>query len=136
MHCTVCCISYLLVQDKDAILSGNVTVRPQLFENEPGEVACLQRFLILVPCHCYVVTQPFWQGGVTPSIGDIEGALMAVKGSRTKVHVLIRPRPGDFVYSSLEKQVHVTSRAVRSHGSGSTVSTRLPCRALGNPAAS
>ncbi len=45
------------------------------------------------------------QGGVTPSIGDIEGALLAVEGSRTKVHVLIRPRPGDFVYSALEKQV-------------------------------
>ncbi|CAM9240375.1 unnamed protein product, partial [Hapterophycus canaliculatus] len=45
------------------------------------------------------------QGGVTPSVGDIEGALQAVKGSRTKVHVLIRPRPGDFVYSALEKQV-------------------------------
>lgn len=45
------------------------------------------------------------QGGVTPSIGDVEGALLAVKGSRTRVHVLIRPRPGDFVYSALEKQV-------------------------------
>ena len=45
------------------------------------------------------------QGGVTPSIGDIQGAVLAVKGSKTKLHVLIRPRPGDFVYSSLEKQV-------------------------------
>ncbi|CAN0513708.1 unnamed protein product, partial [Ectocarpus sp. 8 AP-2014] len=45
------------------------------------------------------------QGGVTPSAGDIEGALLAVRGSRTRVHVLIRPRPGDFVYSVLEKQV-------------------------------
>lgn len=55
--------------------------------------------------YCCVMPQTFGQGGVTPSIGDIEGALLAVKGSRTKVHVLIRPRPGDFVYSSLEKQV-------------------------------
>ncbi|CAB1118207.1 unnamed protein product [Ectocarpus sp. CCAP 1310/34] len=45
------------------------------------------------------------QGGVTPSAGDIEGALLAVRGSHTRVHVLIRPRPGDFVYSVLEKQV-------------------------------
>ena len=45
------------------------------------------------------------QGGVTPSIGDIEGAVVAVAGSHTRVHVLVRPRPGDFVYSALEKQV-------------------------------
>ncbi|CAM9805777.1 unnamed protein product [Ascophyllum nodosum] len=36
------------------------------------------------------------QGGMTPSIGDIEEAVSAVKGSGTAVHVLIRPRPGDF----------------------------------------
>lgn len=38
-------------------------------------------------------------------MGDIQGAALAVKGSKTRVHVLIRPRPGDFVYSALEKQV-------------------------------
>lgn len=48
------------------------------------------------------------QGGVTPSIGDIQGAALAVKGSKTRLHVLIRPRPGDFVYSSLEKEVTVS----------------------------
>lgn len=55
-------------------------------------------------CSCVATLE---QGGVTASIGDVEGALLAVKGSRTRVHVLIRPRPGDFVYSALEKQVSV-----------------------------
>lgn len=41
---------------------------------------------------------------MTPSIGDIEGAVSAVEGSNMRVHVLIRPRPGDFVYSEREKQ--------------------------------
>eukprot|EP00904_Undaria_pinnatifida_P013369 jgi/Undpi1/9162/HiC_scaffold_26.g11620.m1 len=45
------------------------------------------------------------QGGVTPSLGDVQGALLALAGSKTRVHVLIRPRPGDFVYTGLEKQV-------------------------------
>eukprot|EP00903_Cladosiphon_okamuranus_P010064 g9538.t1 len=67
------------------------------------------------------------QGGVTPSIGDIEGALLAVEGSRTKVHVLIRPRPGDFVYSSLEKQVMETdvSAAVKAGAHGVVIGALL-----------
>lgn len=59
------------------------------------------------------VTGP--QGGVTPSIGDIESTVSALAGSDTRVHVLIRPRPGDFVYSALEKQV---SHALFDRGLG------------------
>ncbi|CAM9916559.1 unnamed protein product [Ectocarpus sp. 12 AP-2014] len=67
------------------------------------------------------------QGGVTPSAGDIEGALLAVRGSRTRVHVLIRPRPGDFVYSVLEKQVMEkdVSAAVKAGAHGVVIGALL-----------
>lgn len=38
-------------------------------------------------------------GGLTPSIALIEQAVAASSGSGLRVHVLIRPRPGDFVYT-------------------------------------
>lgn len=40
-------------------------------------------------------------GGVTPSVGMIETAVALASG-RTKVHILVRPREGDFVYSPRE----------------------------------
>lgn len=42
-------------------------------------------------------------GGTTPSAGTIEAALDTLPGLR--VHVLIRPRPGDFTYSPAEVDV-------------------------------
>lgn len=78
---------------------------PGEIETQAGRRSPLRELNSRPVYHRCVATHMFWQGGVTPSIGDIEGAVLAVKGSRTKVHVLIRPRPGDFVYSSLEKQV-------------------------------
>ena len=41
-----------------------------------------------------------FDGGLTPSIGTIETTLRSV--SRIRVHVIVRPRPGDFIYSALE----------------------------------
>jgi copper homeostasis protein len=41
-----------------------------------------------------------FDGGLTPSIGTIEVALRAV--NRIRVHVIVRPRGGDFIYSPLE----------------------------------
>jgi copper homeostasis protein len=41
-----------------------------------------------------------FDGGLTPSIGTIEATVRAV--SRIKVHVIVRPRAGDFIYSPLE----------------------------------
>jgi copper homeostasis protein len=41
-----------------------------------------------------------FEGGLTPSIGTIEVALRAV--SRIRVHVIVRPRGGDFIYSPYE----------------------------------
>jgi copper homeostasis protein len=41
-----------------------------------------------------------FEGGVTPSIGTIEAAVRS-RGS-VRIHVLIRPRGGDFIYSPLE----------------------------------
>ncbi|CBN77438.1 copper homeostasis protein [Ectocarpus siliculosus] len=77
------------------------------------------------------------QGGVTPSAGDIEGALLAVRGSRTRVHVLIRPRPGDFVYSVLEKQVMEkdVSAAVKAGAHGVVIGVGVTYRLLGNTVA-
>lgn len=43
-------------------------------------------------------------GGVTPSIGLVEWAVFTAAG-RLGVHVLIRPRGGDFVYSAAEVEV-------------------------------
>lgn len=42
-----------------------------------------------------------FEGGITPSTGMIEQAVAAAAG-RIRVHVIIRPRGGDFVYSPSE----------------------------------
>lgn len=42
------------------------------------------------------------EGGVTPSAGFISSACMIARERGVKVHVLIRPRGGDFVYSPAE----------------------------------
>ncbi|CAM9430256.1 unnamed protein product [Pylaiella littoralis] len=67
------------------------------------------------------------QGGVTPSIGDIEGSLLVVKGSHTRAHVLIRPRPGDSMYSELEKKVMEkdVSAAVKAGAHGVVIGALL-----------
>jgi len=41
-------------------------------------------------------------GGTTPSLGAILGAVEACRGTSTKVMVLIRPRAGDFCYAPAE----------------------------------
>jgi copper homeostasis protein len=41
-----------------------------------------------------------FEGGLTPSIGTIETALRSV--DRIRVHVIVRPRAGDFIYSPAE----------------------------------
>src|ERR1700691_2039790 len=41
------------------------------------------------------------EGGLTPSLGMIRRAVAAADG-RLKVHVIIRPRGGDFLYSEDE----------------------------------
>lgn len=51
-------------------------------------------------------------GGITPSIG-----LQLFAKSRIETHVLIRPRGGDFVFSSAEKEVMLMDiAAVKDHG--------------------
>ncbi|HEX8008121.1 MAG TPA: copper homeostasis protein CutC, partial [Trebonia sp.] len=49
-------------------------------------------------------------GGITPSAGLIQWAVQAASsassaGERMRVHVLIRPRGGDFVYTRAEQEV-------------------------------
>src|SRR5579863_8356871 len=41
------------------------------------------------------------EGGITPSIGMVRQAV-AIAGGRLKVHVIIRPRGGDFLYNEDE----------------------------------
>ncbi|MET8308176.1 copper homeostasis protein CutC [Micromonospora sp. NPDC005173] len=41
-----------------------------------------------------------FDGGLTPSLGTIETTLRTV--TRIRVHVIVRPRAGDFIYSPLE----------------------------------
>ena len=43
------------------------------------------------------------EGGTTPSFGDITAAREALKD--TRLHVIIRPRGGDFLYSPLEQRI-------------------------------
>ena len=43
------------------------------------------------------------EGGTTPSYGDIVVARRVL--TATKLHVIIRPRGGDFLYSDLEKEI-------------------------------
>lgn len=60
------------------------------------------------------------QGGITPSLGLIEEAIRLTKHSQTKVHVLIRPRPGGFVYTHSEFELMVKdvliAKATGAHG--------------------
>jgi len=42
-----------------------------------------------------------WEGGTTPSAGLVEQAL---KQTTLEIHVMVRPRGGDFVYDETEKQ--------------------------------
>ncbi len=59
-------------------------------------------------------------GGLTPSIGLIEGAVQATGAGF--VHVLIRPRPGGFVYDARELATSVRDiRAARAAGAGGVV---------------
>ena len=43
------------------------------------------------------------EGGTTPSFGDIRMARQLLK--ETKLHVIIRPRGGDFLYTALELEI-------------------------------
>lgn len=58
-------------------------------------------------------------GGLTPSIGLLQRTLGA---TRLPVYVLIRPRPGDFVYSAQEFDVILEDiQAVKTAGAGGVV---------------
>ena len=43
------------------------------------------------------------EGGTTPSFGDIRMARQLLQ--ETKLHVIIRPRGGDFLYNHLEQEI-------------------------------
>ncbi len=48
------------------------------------------------------------EGGTTPSYGEIKQARQLLTAGSTHLHVIIRPRGGDFVYSSLEAERMMT----------------------------
>src|SRR5579863_3650294 len=61
------------------------------------------------------------EGGVTPSIGMVRQARAAGRG-RLKVHVIIRPRGGDFLYSKDEFAVMLNDvAAVKAAGADGVV---------------
>ena len=43
------------------------------------------------------------EGGTTPSYGVIEAARQLL--TTTRLHVIIRPRGGDFLYSTIERRI-------------------------------
>lgn len=60
------------------------------------------------------------EGGTTPSFGEICAARRLLE--RTKLHVIIRPRGGDFLYSPLEQEVMLHDiRAAREAGADGVV---------------
>ena len=42
------------------------------------------------------------EGGITPSIGFVEECVQLFKMKSVEINVLVRPRPGDFCYTSNE----------------------------------
>ncbi|GLW10453.1 copper homeostasis protein CutC [Microtetraspora sp. NBRC 13810] len=62
-----------------------------------------------------------FEGGITPSLGMIKEAV-AVAAGRIKVHVIIRPRGGDFIYTPSEVEVMLEDiEAVKAAGADGVV---------------
>jgi copper homeostasis protein len=61
-------------------------------------------------------------GGLTPSAGMVAAVAAALAGTGVGVHVLVRPRPGGFVYAAAELDVQVRDvRAVLDAGADGVV---------------
>jgi len=67
-----------------------------------------------------------FDGGLTPSIGTIETALRSV--DRIRVHVIVRPRAGDFIYSpvEIESMVRDVQAAVAAGAHGVVIGALTP----------
>ncbi len=60
------------------------------------------------------------EGGTTPSFGDVAVARRLL--TRTRLHVIIRPRGGDFLYSPLEQEIMLADiENARRHGADGVV---------------
>ncbi len=68
--------------------------------------------------HRIELCQNLDQGGTTPSLAWIE-----IASKQIETHVLIRPRPGDFIYSTSEKKIQLLDmeRALNAGASGLVV---------------
>lgn len=55
--------------------------------------------------YCVELCAGIPEGGTTPSFGDIRMARQLLQ--KTKLHVIIRPRGGDFLYSHLELEIMI-----------------------------
>src|SRR5690606_34364314 len=67
------------------------------------------------------LTQALALGGLTPSPATLELALTAAGDSGPEVHVLIRPRPGDFHYDQDEISVAVRDVELAVHAGAAGV---------------
>jgi copper homeostasis protein len=67
-----------------------------------------------------------FDGGLTPSIGTIETAMASV--NRIRVHVIVRPRAGDFIYSppEIETMVRDVRAAVAAGAHGIVIGALTP----------
>jgi copper homeostasis protein len=74
-------------------------------------------------------------GGTTPSLGLIEWTVRVAHAAGMSVHVLIRPRGGDFVYSADEEDVMTRDiRAAKEAGAdGVVIGALTPSRAVDMP---
>eukprot|EP00301_Raphidiophrys_heterophryoidea_P026842 c9351_g1_i1.p1 GENE.c9351_g1_i1~~c9351_g1_i1.p1 ORF type:complete len:120 (+),score=19.62 c9351_g1_i1:151-510(+) len=81
--------------------------------------ACLGNADRVELCQCLSV------GGLTPSAGTVE---QACKLSKVALHVLIRPREGNFIYSENEMLVMLTDikHAVKAGASGVVIGCLTP----------
>ncbi len=71
-------------------------------------------------------------GGLTPSAGTVDAVLEAVEGRPDTVHVLVRPRPGGYVYDNGEVESMCRDiRALKAQGvHGVVVGALSPARTI------
>jgi copper homeostasis protein len=98
--------------------SGNVTLRYEVCVETAGGV----RAALAAGADRVELCANLAVGGTTPSAGLTEWAVEAARGRPLRVHVLVRPRGGDFVYDDDEADVMARDiRAAKAAGADGVV---------------